>query len=69
MTSLFSKPKAPDTSKQEALLASQDAAVKQREADAKRKDAMQAQGRKAARSGRASLITGAETGVLRTTLG
>lgn len=69
MGSVLSKPKAPDTSKQQALLAEQEKRIKQQEDETKRRDAAAANARRARASGRASLITGAETGVARTQLG
>ncbi len=71
MASMLSKPKAPDTSKQQTMLAEQEARTRQQEEETKRRDAAQAQARRARTSGRASLITSGETGVAdkRTTLG
>ena len=70
MTTLFSKPKTPDTSRQEALLAEQDKALKQREEETKRRDTAAMNARRGRASARASLITGGnETGVLRQNLG
>jgi hypothetical protein len=69
MTTLFTKPKTPDTSKQQALLAAQDAALKQQENDTARRNASALNARKSRNSQRASLITGGETGVLRQNLG
>lgn len=70
MGSIFSKPKAPDTSKQEAALAAQEARISQQEKDAAAKQAASLKARRAKiAGGKASLITGDETGVLRTTLG
>lgn len=70
MTSLL-MPKQPkqDTSKQEASLAAQEKRVAAEEESAKKKEASALQARRARSSGQASLITGAETGVTRTTLG
>lgn len=68
MSSMFSKPKMPDTSAQSALLAKQDAELKARESETAKRQAASMQ----ARRGRAaaSLITGGnETGVMRSTLG
>ena len=67
MASMFSKPKVPDTSAQTALLAEQDAKLKQREQETLRKDAAQMNARRS--RSRSSLITGSETGVMRNTLG
>jgi hypothetical protein len=70
MTTLFSKPKTPDTSKQEALMASQDAELRARELQTAQADAATKRAKRAQGSRRASLITGAETGVqARETLG
>ena len=69
MTSLFSKPKAPDTSKQQALLDAQDKELKARELQTAQANAASMRARRARSSSRASLITGSETGVARTTLG
>ena len=69
MGSILSKPKAPDTSAQQKLLAEQEARVKQQETETKRREAASQQARRARASGRASLITGGETGVGRETLG
>lgn len=70
MGSILAKPKTPDTSKQQALLAEQDAALKQREEETKRRDAAALNARRGRSSARASLITGgSETGVMRSTLG
>ena len=70
MTSMFSKPKTPDTSKQQALLAEQDKALKAREQETQRRDAAALNARRGRSAARASLITGGnETGVTRTTLG
>jgi hypothetical protein len=67
---MFSKPKMPDNSKQTALLAAQDAALKQRENETQRRDAAAMNARRGRSSARASLITGGnETGVMRATLG
>ena len=67
MTSLFSKPKMPDTSKQTALLAEQEKRVQQQETETARRQAASFSARR--RRARTSLITGNETGVLRETLG
>lgn len=70
MDSLFSAPKKPDTSAQQALLAKQDAELKQREQETQRRDAASLNARRGRSAARASLITGGnETGVLRQTLG
>lgn len=71
MTSfLMPKPKTPDTSKQEALLAKQDAAVTAQEQQNKQREAAALNARKGRASARSSLITGGnETGVTRNTLG
>lgn len=67
---MFSKPKTPDTSKQQALLVEQDKALKQQEAETKRRDAASLNARRGRSNARSSLITGGnEQGVLRTTLG
>lgn len=69
MTQMFSKPKTPDTSRQQALLAEQDKRLAQQEEETKRKDAASTNARRARAAGRGSLITGAETGVKREVLG
>lgn len=70
MGSFFSKPKAPDTSKQQALLDEQDKALKARESETQRRDAAALNARRGRNAARASLITGGnEAGVTRTTLG
>lgn len=70
MSGMLSKPKAPDTSKQEAALAKQESLTAQNEAETKRRDAAALNARKGRSSARASLITGGnEAGVTRTTLG
>lgn len=70
MASMFSAPKKPDTSAQTALLAKQEAEMKQREQETQRKDAASLNARRGRSAARASLITGgSETGVTRTTLG
>ena len=70
MGSILSKPKAPDTSKQEALLAKQESDVKQREQQTAQRDAAALNARKGRSNARSSLITGGnEVGVTRTTLG
>lgn len=69
MTSLLSKPKALDTSKQQALLVEQEKALKLKEDETKKREAAAFNARRARSSGRASLITGSETGVARQTLG
>lgn len=61
-------PKADNTS-QVAALKSQEARISAEEMAAKKKEASALQARRARSSGKASLITGAETGVTRTTLG
>lgn len=67
MASLLSKPKQPDSSRQQALLAEQEKKMTAQELETKRK---QAASLKARNSGKkSSLITGSETGVLKTTLG
>ena len=67
MASILSKPKVPDTSKQQALLAEQEKRIVQQETESKRKAASSLQARRKRIS--TSLITGGETGVLRDTLG
>ncbi len=69
MGSVLSKPKAPDTSRQQALLAEQEDRIKQQEEETRKRDAASQNARRARSSGRASLITGSETGVKRETLG
>ena len=70
MTSMFSKQKMPDNSKQQALLAEQEARVTQQETETKRRDAAAIAARRGRSNARSSLITaGNETGVTRTTLG
>lgn len=71
MGAVLSKPKKPDTSKQEALLAEQEARIKQQEQDTAQRDAAAQKARRARTSARGSLLTGSETGVTdkRTTLG
>lgn len=70
MGSILSKPKAPDTSKQEALLAEQDKALKARELQTQQSQAASMNARRGRNSARASLITGGnESGVTRITLG
>lgn len=68
MSSILSKPKAHDTSAQQKLLAEQESRVAQQEQETRRRDAAAMQARRARASGRASLLTGSETGV-RETLG
>ena len=64
-------PKAPkvDTSAQQKALADQEARISAEESENKKKDAASKAARRARTSGRASLVTGAETGVARETLG
>lgn len=64
---MFSKPKMPNTSKQEALLAEQEKKIAQQENETKKKQAaaLKAKGL----SKKSSLLTGSETGVLKETLG
>lgn len=70
MTSfLMPKPKAPDTSKQKAAMLEQEKRISAEEEAAKKKEASALRARRAVASGRASLVTGEETGVTRTTLG
>lgn len=70
MGSLFGgAPKAPDTSKQQAALLEQEKRISAEEDAAKKKEAAALNARRARSSGRASLVTGEETGVTRTTLG
>jgi hypothetical protein len=69
MTTLFEKPKAPDNSKQQALLAEQDSRLQQQEAETRRRDAASLAARRGRNASRSSLITGGETGVARETLG
>ena len=69
MTSLFSKPKAPDTSKQQKLLQDQEARLQQQESETRRRDQATLNARRGRNAARASLITGGEQGVLRETLG
>lgn len=68
MTSMF-MPKKPDTSKQESAIADQEKRIAAEEQAAKKKESSAMQARRARSSGKASLITGEETGVTRTTLG
>lgn len=67
MNMLMPKAKAPDTSKQEALLADQEKRITQQETDTKRREAASMNARQ--RRARSSLITGSETGVMREKLG
>lgn len=68
MGAMFSKPKAPDTSAQTALLAKQEADLKARESETAKRQAAAMNARKGRKA--ASLITGGnEVGVTRTTLG
>jgi hypothetical protein len=70
MASMLSKPKMPDTSRQEAALAKQEAATAAQEQLSKQRDAAALNARKGRTAARTSLITGGnETGVQRTTLG
>jgi hypothetical protein len=70
MSTLFSKPKKPDNSKQLAMMEAQDKELKARELATKQKDAATLSARRGRNSARASLITGGnETGVLRSELG
>lgn len=69
MGSILSKPKVPDTSAQQKLIAEQDAALKQKENETKRREAASMSARRARSSSRASLITSSEQGVLRNNLG
>ena len=70
MGSFLAKPKAPDTSKQQALLDQQDKELKARESETQRRDAAARNARRGRASARTSLITGGnEQGVTRTTLG
>ncbi len=70
MASVLSKPKAPDTSAQQARLAEQDAALKQREQQTQQQAAAAMRAKRGRSAARASLITGGnETGVTRPTLG
>ncbi len=70
MNKILGTPKAPDTSVQQKALADQEARIKQQEEETRRRDAAAMQARRARSSGRASLLTGGETGVdARTTLG
>lgn len=66
---LMGKPKAPDTSKQQEALLQQEKRIAAEEEAQKKKESSALQARRARSSGRASLITGEETGVTRTTLG
>lgn len=67
MSTMFSKPKMPDTSKQEARIEAQDKKVAEQEAE---QEAQQQSMRRSRGAGarRSSLLTGAETG-LRETFG
>jgi hypothetical protein len=70
MGNFLSKPKQPDTSKQEARLAEQEKAVEAREQTAAAQNAATVRAKRGRNAGRRSLITSAETGVdQRTTLG
>lgn len=66
-SALMPKPKKPDTSKQEALLAQQEQRISQQETETKRRETASMNARQ--RRARSSLIKGAETGVLRENLG
>lgn len=68
MNTLMPKPPKPDQ-KQVQALAAQEARITAEEEAAKKKEAATMQARRARSSGKASLITGGETGVTRTTLG
>ena len=67
MTALFSKPKVPDTSAQQALIAEQDKRVQAAENETQRASAAGLAARR--RRARTSLITGSEAGVMRQQLG
>lgn len=67
MATMFSKPKAPDTSKQQALLAEQEKRITQQENETKKRQAAALRARQAGK--RNPLITGGEVGVLKDTLG
>lgn len=67
MTTLFSKPKVPDTSAQQAAIAKREELLEAQETETKRREASAISARR--RRARSSLITGDETGVLRQTLG
>jgi hypothetical protein len=69
MGGILSKPKAPDNSAQIKAQAEQEKRIVAEEEAAKKKEAATLQARRARASGKASLITGEETGVTRTTLG
>lgn len=63
MTAMFSSPKKPDTSKQEALIAEQENQIKQDKLDADRKRKESAAATRSRSSGMAGLISGSELGV------
>lgn len=66
---LLGTPKAPDNSAQLKSLAEQEKRVMSEEEAAKRQQAAAQRALRARSSGQASLITGSEVGVARTTLG
>ncbi len=67
---MFSKPKTPDTSKQQTALAEQEKRLAAQEAETKRTAAASLNARRGRNAARSSLITGGnETGVMRSTLG
>lgn len=69
MTSMFSKPKAPDNSAQKAQIEKQNADIAAQEAEQRTKDAAKLRSRRGATgAGGNTLLTGLETG-LRDTLG
>jgi hypothetical protein len=68
MNTLMPKPPKTDGT-QVAALQKQEARISAEEEAQKKKDAASMQARRARASGKASLITGTETGVSRTTLG
>jgi hypothetical protein len=72
MQGLFSKPKAPDTSKQDTLVAKQEQQIAQEEKTAEAARRQSAAATRTKRSGTAGLISGSELGVTpvgRTTIG
>lgn len=70
MTSMFSKPKTPDTSAQQASLAAQEKRIAAQEEETKRAAAASLNARRGRNAARSSLITGGnENGVMRSTLG
>lgn len=70
VSALMPKPKTPDTSRQQALLAEQEKRIQQQEQETKRRDAASLNARRGRSAARSSLITGGnEQGVLRNTLG